>query len=215
MRILKTAILVSALALSSATHAALVERLGGLAYYDTNTDLTWLADASASVGLDWAGAKAWAANLDVDGVTGWRLPYTIDVNNDGPTYTVIHQGVDFGYNITTHSELSNMFFNVLGNLSYYDTSGAYQIGSGLQNKGPFNFLQGVSYWSATEYAPNTAGSAWTFNYGYGDQRGGAKETPLHAWAVHDGDVVAVPIPAAAWLFSSALLGLGALKRRKA
>jgi hypothetical protein len=29
------------------------------------------------------------------------------------------------------------------------------------------------------------------------------------------DVSAVPVPAAAWLFGSALLGLGAVKRRKA
>jgi len=103
--------------------AALVSRLGGQAYYDTVADLTWLADANyaQTSGYDvdglmsWQAANAWAAQLTVGGVSGWRLPDTIDVGNDGATYSNIYQGVDYGYNITTHSELSNMFYNVLGN----------------------------------------------------------------------------------------------------
>lgn len=102
-------------------NAALIERLGGLAYYDDVADLTWLADANyaqtsgydANGRMTWADANAWAAGLEVAGVTGWRLPDTIDVGNDGATYTNLYQGVDYGYNITTHSEMSNMFYNVL------------------------------------------------------------------------------------------------------
>ena len=36
----------------------------------------------------------------------------------------------------------------------------------------------------------------------------------YAWAVQSGDVAEVPLPAAAWLFGSALLGLGFAKRKK-
>ena len=38
---------------------------------------------------------------------------------------------------------------------------------------------------------------------------------LEARAISAGSISAVPIPAAAWLFGSALLGLGLVKRRKA
>ena len=36
--------------ISISANAALIERLGGLAYYDTEADLTWLADANAGAG---------------------------------------------------------------------------------------------------------------------------------------------------------------------
>ena len=43
---------------SFSADAALVSRLGGLAYYDDETDLTWLADAnysSGTYGAHWTG----------------------------------------------------------------------------------------------------------------------------------------------------------------
>lgn len=63
---------------SFSANAALVSRLGGLAYYDTEADLTWLADANYAMTsgydadglMNWANANAWAAGLDVEGVTG-------------------------------------------------------------------------------------------------------------------------------------------------
>jgi len=200
---------------SFSADAALVSRLGGLAYYDDVADLTWLADANAAgTTMNWANANAWAAGLDVAGVTGWRLPDTIDVGNDGATYTSIYQGVDYYYNITTHSELSNMFYNVLGNLAYYDTSGnSAQPGWGLTNTGPFSNLQSSYYWSATEYAPSTS-SAWFFGMSNGSQNHYDKTVNLYAWAVQSGDVSAVPVPAAVWLFGSGLLGLIGVARRK-
>ena len=60
-------------ALPLTANSALLERLGGLAYYDTDADLTWLADANyaQTSGYDtdglmlWADANAWATNLNV------------------------------------------------------------------------------------------------------------------------------------------------------
>jgi hypothetical protein len=81
------ACLFSIITLSS--NAALVSRLGGLAYYDTEADLTWLANANAAIGsaydtwipgsgtLNWTAANSWVAELDVAGITGWRLPNTV------------------------------------------------------------------------------------------------------------------------------------------
>ena len=41
-----------------------------------------------------------------------------------------------------------------------------------------------------------------------------KTNDNYAWAVQSGDISAVPIPAAIWLFSSGLIGLIGLARRK-
>ena len=126
--------------------------------------------------------------------------------------------VDNGYNITTHSELSNMFYNVLGNTANYDTSGttAGCIAPNycLTNTGPFSNLQSsLFYWSATEYASNTI-LAWNFGMHIGLQEVNHKSNNLYSWAVQSGDVGAVPVPAAVWLFGLGLLGLIGVARRK-
>ena len=210
MNIKSKLLVVSTLALSTSANAALIERLGGLAYYDDVADLTWLAATTGP--MSWTAASNWALSLDVAGVTDWRLPSTEDVNFDGATYTNLYQGVDFGYNITAHSEMSNMFYNVLGNIAYYDTAGVGpQAGYGLVNTGPFSTLQSDYYWSAT-----TVGGfeAWTFNMGDGVQNINNKNGDYYAMAVYSGDVSAVPVPAAAWLFGSGLIGLVGVARRK-
>lgn len=215
MYIKTIALAATTLVLSTSANAALVVRLGGLAYYDDVADLTWLADANAAgTTMNWADANAWAASLNVGGVGGWRLPDTIDVGGDGATYTNFYQGVDYGYNITTHSELSNMFYNVLGNTALYDTSG---VATGcppcLTNTGPFSNLQPFYYWSATEYAPIIT-DAWGFGMNFGVQIKLVKDVGYYAWAVQSGDVSAVPLPTAVWLFGSGLIGLIGIARRK-
>jgi hypothetical protein len=213
-------------------NAALSSRLGGLAYYDDVLEITWLADANAyGFRMNWATADAWAAGLDINGVTGWRLPDTNPV--DGTTVddaNVSYIGTeDLGYNVSapgtlyagsTASEMSHLFYNTLGNLGYCDPGlstvsrcSGPQSGWGLTNTGPFSNLQSNYYWSATEYAPNTS-LAWFFYMGYGGQDGTSKAISSYAWAVHSGDVSAVPVPAAVWLFGSGLIGLIGVARRK-
>ena len=61
--------------LAPASHAALYTRLGGLAVYDTDRNITWLANANYALtsGYDadgtmtWAAANTWAAGLNVVG----------------------------------------------------------------------------------------------------------------------------------------------------
>lgn len=197
------------------SNAALIERLGGLAYYDDVADLTWLADANAAgTTMTWDVANAWVAGLNVDGVTGWRLPEVIDVGNDGETFGGNqYQGVDAGYNITTHSELSNMYYNVLGNIADFDIAGTVQDG-GLANRDPFSNLKWGYYWSGTAYAPQTVNNAWYFHTNSGRQSYAPKINTFYAWAVQSGDVSTVPVPAAVWLFGSGLLGLIAVAKRK-
>ena len=192
------------------TSAALIERLGGLAYYDDVADLTWLADANAAQTssyasngiMVWADANNWAATLNVAGVTGWRLPDTLqpDASCDNQNTA----GIGFGSNCSG-SEMGNLFYNVLGN-----TAGS------LSNTGPFSNVQtnGLNYWSATENPTNNE-LAWRFNFLDGLQYSQQKFYLNNAWAVQSGDVSAVPVPAAAWLFGSGLIGLIGFARRKA
>lgn len=200
------------------------------AYYDTTLNITWLADAnyaqtSGVSNVDgrmlWPDAITWVANLDPygSGITGWRLPTTTDVGNDGETYTNYYQGVDYGYNITAPSEMSYMFYTILGDKAYCDTTGnCPQAGWGLTNTGPFSNIQGGGYWSATEYATDSS-IAWGFDFGTGNQSAGHKiVVGLRSWVVHSGDVgmavATVPVPAAVWLFGSGLTGLFGFARKK-
>jgi len=186
-------------------NAALVSRLGGLAYYDTDAGLTWLADANyaQTSGYDadglmtWQAANDWAAQLTVGGVNGWRLADTLQ-----PDASCSHQsGGSYGYNCTG-SELGGLFYNALGNSA-----------RSLTNTGPFSNVRSYYYWSATEYAPTTS-LAWGFDMFSGSQDYVYKVNNFYVWAVQSGDVSAVPVPAAVWLFGSGLLGLVSAARRK-
>ena len=207
-------VLVAVFLVSNIANAALVSRLGGLAYYDTEADLTWLADANAAIGsvydtmipgsgrMTWADANAWTAGLVVDGVGGWRLADTLQPDAScGYQGSVVSYIVSYEYNCTG-SEMGNLFYNVLGN-----TAGL------LSNTGPFSNVQSNYYWSATEYAPYTS-RVWGFHMGLGFQYHGDKTSNAYAWAVQSGDVSAVPVPAAVWLFGSGLVGLIGVARCK-
>lgn len=222
--------------LASPAHAALLSRLGGLAYYDTATNLTWLANADYGYGstydsadgltdgrMTWANANAWAASLTIDGVKNWRLPETNPVNGTSYNYASTYDGsTDVGYNISapgtvsagsTASEMAHMYYDTLGNLAYYDTSGSPQTGYGPINTGPFSNIQPDAYWSATVYSGYTT-SAWLFSFASGGQGGNQETGSWSAWAVHSGDVSAVPVPAAFSLFGSGLLGLVSVGTRR-
>ncbi len=193
------------LGVSSTAQAALVGVLpatvGGTdyqAYYDTGLDITWAANANI-IGADtWANQNAWAAGLTIGGVSGWRLPTTLnlDASCDTPSKS---KGLN-----CTGSEMGHLF-NVEG------ISGA--------NPGPFTNVQSDFYWSGTEYVPNPY-NAWLFTFDSGFQSASDKlNVSFHshlAWAVHPGNVSAVPVPAAVWLFGSGLIGLlGLATRNKA
>ena len=208
MKYLKCTITAIALVLSTSTNAALVERLGGLAYYDTEADLTWLADANyaqtsgydADGRLTWDQANTWAASINVGGVDGWRLAETVQ-----PDSNCSYQSgnLSTGHNCTA-SEMGNLFYNVLGNSA--DSS---------NNTGPFSNFLPVTYWSATEFAEFPSTLAWEFSMYLGVQSYTVKSNDNFAWAVKSGDVSAVPVPAAVWLFASGLIGLVGVARRKA
>lgn len=178
------------------------------AYYDTDLNITWLADPGAGSG-QWDAAKAWAANLNINGITGWRLPDVKPVNGVSFNYNSSLDGsTDLGFNITsTQSELAHLYYVTLGNKAYYSPNGNEQPGGGLTNKGPFsNLYSSYDFWSGVEFAPWTYG-AWAFITNTGNQVYDGKAHGLYAWAVHPGDVAAVPEPQT---YAMALVGLVAL-----
>lgn len=194
------------LGLSTAAHASLIDRGGGL-IYDTDLDLTWLSDANVAAGsafddgtnttdgrMSWVNAEAWAASLTTGGVSGWRLPFTADpdasCNGSGPR----------GQNCTG-SEMGHLFYVELGG----------DANSSILNTGDpallalFTNIQG-QYWSGTTEV-GYPDYAWYFTFTDSGQNDAFKTTNfMHAWAVHDGDVAVVPAPGAAWLLGTGLLG---------
>ena len=143
--------------------------------------------------MNWVQAKAWAGSLNIDGVTGWRLP-------GGPMLGI-------GYNRTS-SEMGNLFYNVLGGTAGSSITTTHNVNYNL-----FKNVQSVVYWSGVEFDSNYA---WRFYFSNGNQSAGPKAFPFFGWAVRSGDVGAspVPVPGALALMGPALLGLLGAKRSR-
>ena len=172
--------------------------------------------------MGWVAAKAWAAQLNYGGFDDWRLPTANLLNASDPCESYDGR-CDMGFN-NTISELGHMFYNNLANLGLYDIAGNDRAsGYGITNSSftdgidgitvSFLNLQNDDYWLGDDYALD-AESAWAFSADIGFQDDDDYEESQFSWAVRDGDVSAVPVPAAGWLFGSALVGLAGVKRRK-
>lgn len=210
------------------------------AYYDTILDITWLQDSryaytsgyDADGYMSWDEAITWVSGLSFynpltqQTYGHWRLPTVRPANGVNFLYSINVDGsADRGYNISeqgtpfegsTGSEMAHLFYNTLDNKGPCDpvlstqTQCAPQSGWGFLN-GPFNvdFSRGY-YWSGTEYF--FGNRAWYFTIDGGQEAQG-KGVPYNAWAVHPGDVGAVPEPETYVLMLSAL-GLIAWRIRR-
>lgn len=162
---------------ASAASAALVPKLGGAVVYDTDFNITWLADANLAASntfgvsisngngpgaMTWDQAQSWVVAMNTAnylGYSDWRLPTTTDTG--APGCDLSYSGTDCGYNpALAASELAHLFFAELGNLSAYDTVGNSSDGSsgvnwGVVNTASFTNLLSYAYWSGMEYAPDT------------------------------------------------------------
>ncbi len=190
MKLLLTALMLFFLVASA--EAALIDRGSGFIYDDVQ-DITWAQDANINGADIWDNQVAWAAGYSqTHTVYGtfddWRLPTALNGDGSDPCSGAGCTGSEMGH-----------LFNVDGISS--------------SSMGLFTNVQSDGYWSGTEYAPLTS-FAWYFDFHYGNQGSIFKSNSYYALAVRDGDVAAVPVPAAVWLFGSAL-GLLGLMRRKA
>jgi hypothetical protein len=173
--------------------AALIDRSGGFIYDDV-LDITWAQDANINGWDTWDNQIAWAASLSLyDSVRDvtwddWRLPTALNGDGSDPC-----SGAG-----CTGSEMSHL----------YNVDGITPL-----SMSPFTNVQSSYYWSGTVYVPNP-NVAWHFNFIEGEQLANAKTSGFYAFAVRDGDVAAIPVPATVWLLGSALGGLGWLRGRR-
>lgn len=222
----RTLPLVFALALSIPVQADLHDRGGGL-IYDDILDITWLQDVNYSIldsfdgdgQMTWYEAISWIGSLNYyDSVRnrwigGWRLPRASPINGIKHVDILSYDGAtDWGYNITSkNSELAHLFYMTLGNPGYYDAGGSPTgcFVSGYDtcqnNSGPFTMPALHSdYWTETQYDSDST-LVWGFYFGNGFQDHNSKNNDYRAWAVHDGDVAAIPEPK---VLAMLIVGLG-------
>jgi hypothetical protein len=188
-------VVVSFYTLSS--HAALITRLGGLAFYDDVLGVTWTADADINGWMNWTDANAWVDSLTIGGKGGWRLP-SVDVDGNG---AVVDCSTASALDCRDN-EMGYMYF---------------QNGVNTSNPTPFSNLSDAFYWSGTVYSSDPF-RAWIFLFSPPsfEVADGQLGDTLAVWAVHDGDIAAVPLPGASVMFLSGLLGLiGIFSRKKA
>ncbi len=197
------------------------------AYYDTSTNLTWLADANAALtrpdyfvpspdlssipvnssgtGSYMMGLGTWVEKIDVYGITGWRLPSVVDQSSCGratsqtPCVIAIVPGT---------SELEQLLTVTLGNAS-----------GQLTNTGPFRGVADGTYWTKTVAGVYWGDGTyiWTYNTTTG-QHAIADNWSGRAmgWAVRTGDVQAVPEPSTTGLvLMGGILSIVVARRRPA
>ena len=233
MNVKSISVAVAALSIGAipVAQAQLFDRGGGLVY-DSDLNVTWLADANyANTSgaytpgkMSWQNAVAWADGLSyTDSVSGiiysdWRLPTFHDLAAAGCDYG--YSGTDCGYNVAlTSSELAHLFYGDFGNKGFADSRGLPQPGYGLiddpatpDDESLFSNLQVFSYWLGSSYSRD-ANKAWYLSTATGMQNYIGKGSQYYVLAVRDGDVAAAPLPAAVWLFGAGLAGILGYGRR--
>jgi len=184
------------------------------AYYDTELGITWLTDANyaktsgydADGLLSYTDAVAFIDSVNSTGLLGssvWRLP---NADRDGPgNGRVVDCTTEW-----TEEECKN---NEALYLQIYNTG----YGAVFLTDVPDNPIIGEQFmWTSTLTNEPGDQRAWFWELGTG--LGAFSTLPLDfelgVWLVADGDIGAtvVPLPAAVWLFGSALAGLGWLRR---
>ena len=214
--------------------AALIDRGGGLLYDDV-LDITWLQDANyaktsgydSDGSLSRTGSVTWIEQLSYGGYNDWRLPTKLE--DELPFHFgwwVSGGNIDPSPTSGPHTELSYMYYVNLGLNGYLDTGGVWATSFGIHgdstfggqnNIGLIQNLQGGEYWmgfSMADVSNHYDTQPFTLNTNTGNHYVRSHDSHF-VWAVHDGDIGAVPIPAAVWLFGSGLIGLVGVARRKA
>ncbi|MGA9165548.1 MAG: PEP-CTERM sorting domain-containing protein [Thiobacillus sp.] len=232
--------LVLAMGLSGAAQAALESRLDGLAVYDTDLNITWLANANLAAtntfgvsGINPTGymtratAQSWIEAMNTAnylGYNNWMLPTTLQPD---ASCGIQVAGVSTGYGCTG-SEMGHLFYSELGGVAGSSITTTHNTSYSL-----FHNVRVDGYWSSTMYSivslyGSCVDCAWYFGMDSGNQNWAYGTIGLSAWAVLPGDVAlactdptctAVPItpvpePEAFGLMLSGLALVGWAARRR-
>lgn len=224
---------------SNPADAALVPQLGGAVVYDSDLDISYVADANLALsnllglstgsypihpndsttvygglittfgGMSYSGALYYIDAMNAANYLGFNDWRLSDTLVPDATCTSASPATGFG---CTGSELGHLFHIGLG-----ATAGTSVLVTGdptelAKFSNLLNASTGSMYWTGLDYNgdPN---SAYFFRYDNGNQGGVSKNSSPGVWAVRDGSS-AVPVPATYWLFISGLLGLIGIARRK-
>ena len=149
--------------------------------------------------------------------SGQNLTWTKDANLSGTTMNWA-TAVAWADNLEYAGYTDWVLPSITQLTNQFSTNLAEAYGSSIadSHNDSYNLFTKVKsdvYWSGSEFAPYPF-NAWYFNTNIGYQFNVGKDYQFYAWAVHTGDVAAVPVPAATWLFLSGLMGVLGLKRRK-
>jgi hypothetical protein len=189
------------------------------AYYDSVLNITWLADAnyaktsgwaaahtlSKDGRLYWAAGNTWVNQLDIYGITGWRMP----------THASLRSPENTKY--SPANELSHLFSVTLGNFSAINDAGTAYT-SCFINFGKSNCFRNTGLFLNTNQADfwygNYAESSFPFYFSSSIGAGGwlYPSEYFQVWAVHNGDIMPpAPVPEPASI-ALVLLSLGVLSR---
>ena len=204
------------------SEAALFPLLDGEAVYDDDLDVIYLADmnlaGSETFGVEnvnengtmnWFTANNFIAAMNAFdggngwlGINNWRLPETV-IPDPGCETTAANPPPSFGF-FCTLSDMGHLYYVEWGR---GDDSNLGASRDAAEATG-FRNLNGGLYWSGTE---NVGSSAYDFFFSNGSQATLSKAFTGSVLPVAD---FVIPLPAAAWLFISGLLGLIGLGRRR-
>lgn len=148
------------------------------AYYDTTLNITWLYNYSLAGNpsfMTWSQATQWAGALNINGVTGWRLP-TFNPNNCD--WFNDARGCVLTPAIGTTNELMYMLVVTLG-----DTKGPFT------NNLP---MQDINWFNLTVSGQPDRAYGYSYPYAWGINPY-LKTTTAWAWPVRPGDV-GTPLP---------------------
>lgn len=141
---------------------------------------------------NWFGAKAfinYLNSINYAGSNQWALP-TASVN--------INPAV---------GQFGELYYNELGG----------SAGSSIPDTSNFSNEQSSVYWLSNELMLSALGgydSAYAYSTSDGSKGYNEKRSGRYIWAITPGNLTAVPLPGAFWLFSGGLLGLFGLKRQR-
>ncbi len=197
--------------------------------------LSEIANADYSVAIDLSEYSAWSAFKN--GMSG-SVKYVVAVaaKNAAGSSSLLITGQNSGFFTGKSSSLMN---NAVDNVNAHAQSinddqpvkEAAQNVSNLVNDGEGKLGEheggagSASLWGTTEFDPNgNYGESIAFNYARGERVGrgtkGAQDVFASQWKLMGdqltfGNPTVVPVPAAVWMFGSALLGLfGATRKKK-